>query len=675
VSGLTSRRSRWLCIAAAVLMAVVLVPNARHAATGTAHASAGAPVISVQGNQFLADGVAFVPRGFNSIALLNSQWCTEPYTAAAAQGFTPSELALAKDVWRANTLRFQVSQPMLASANGAAYAREIEQDLAPALDAGFVVIISMQDQSRACGKATPLPGAATKTAWETLVANTGLDGNPSVMFELFNEPQNSELTTPTTDPRQYTWVDWLNGGRQVAPSSGSTWTAYTPIGHQALVNHLRTDLHVPNVLIADGSRKAGHLEGLPLLQDPGSSYQIAYAAHTYYFTEGPANWDLRWGYLAATNAVIATEWNYTASACGGAAQTMAPQLLDYMKNTVNIGILGHSLDSYDDLTTGPALIPTRCGSAVGGAGSDFFNLYLATFAPAVVVPPPTGLRGTAVSGTEIDLTWTPPTLSEAALAGYDVYRNGTLLATVTGTSYADTTVQHGTSYRYSVDAFDTMWRTSARSGEVAVSTPDEPGAPTIGNASAGNAAATVRWTAPASDGGSPIVRYEIRVLNNSTGAQVGSLRTAGASATSLTVTGLANGTTYRFQVRAVNGVGASAWSASSAAVTPATVPGAPVIGTATRGASGGALTAVATWSAPSTTGGSAITGYRVLTLKMSSSSSSATVLSTTTSAVLGASVRQLSVTLATGNYRFQVVAVNAVGTSARSARSNNVVPR
>jgi hypothetical protein len=60
---------------------------------------------------------------------------------------------------------------------------------------------------------------------------------------------------------------------------------------------------------------------------------------------------------------------------------------------------------------------------------------------------------------------------------------------------------------------------------------------------------------------------------------------------------------------------------------------------------------------------------------MSSSSSSASVRSTTLSAVLGPTVRQLSLTLANGNYRFQVVAINAIGTSARSARSNNVVPR
>jgi len=60
---------------------------------------------------------------------------------------------------------------------------------------------------------------------------------------------------------------------------------------------------------------------------------------------------------------------------------------------------------------------------------------------------------------------------------------------------------------------------------------------------------------------------------------------------------------------------------------------------------------------------------------MSSSAADATVVSTTTSPILGASVRQRSFTLTAGNYRFEVVAINAVGTSPRSARSTNIVPR
>ena len=204
-----------------------------------------------------------------------------------------------------------------------------------------------------------------------------------------------------------------------------------------------------------------------------------------------------------------------------------------------------------------------------------------------------------------------------------------------------------------------------------------PGAPTIGTATPGNASATVRWTAPVDDGGSSVTGYEVRVLNSAE-QQVGALRPAGAAATSLVVTGLTNGTAYHFQVAANNSAGAGPYSGSSNTVTPsagATVPGPPIIGTPSQGALGGDLTAIARWSAPTSTGGSAITGYVVTALRMSSSAADATVLSRTDSRVLGPLVRQREFTLVAGNYRFEVVAINAIGTGPASARSANVVPR
>ena len=107
----------------------------------------------------------------------------------------------------------------------------------------------------------------------------------------------------------------------------------------------------------------------------------------------------------------------------------------------------------------------------------------------------------------------------------------------------------------------------------------------------------------------------------------------------------------------------------------ATAPGAPVIGTPSQGAVGSPLTAIARWTPPTTTGGSPITNYRVTALRMSSSAAGATVLSRTDSPLLGPGVRQRSFTLPTGNYRFEVVAINSIGTSPPSARSTNVVPR
>jgi hypothetical protein len=204
-----------------------------------------------------------------------------------------------------------------------------------------------------------------------------------------------------------------------------------------------------------------------------------------------------------------------------------------------------------------------------------------------------------------------------------------------------------------------------------------PSAPGIGTASGGNASATVRWTAPSSDGGSAVTGYSVRVLDSAE-QQVGALRPAGAAATSLVVTGLANGTPYHFAVAAINGVGIGAFSGSSNTVTPtsrASVPGPPVIGAPSQGSVGGALTAIARWTPPTSTGGSAITGYVVTALRMSSADADATVLSRVNSRVLGPLVKQREFTLTAGIYRFEVVAINAVGSSPPSARSTSITPR
>src|SRR5205807_1742141 len=132
-----------------------------------------------------------------------------------------------------------------------------------------------------------------------------------------------------------------------------------------------------------------------------------------------------------------------------------------------------------------------------------------------------------------------------------------------------------------------------------------PGVPTITGASAGQAQATVTWTAPASDGGRPLTGYTVTVTPG--GTTVDADVTGSGPATSALVGGLANGTSYTFTVHAANAVGAGTESAASNAVVPAAVPGAPAI----VNAQAGDRAATITWTAPSSDGGSAITGYTV----------------------------------------------------------------
>jgi hypothetical protein len=94
-----------------------------------------------------------------------------------------------------------------------------------------------------------------------------------------------------------------------------------------------------------------------------------------------------------------------------------------------------------------------------------------------------------------------------------------------------------------------------------------PPAPTSVSASAGNAQATVSWTAPSVLAQTPITDYLIQYSANSGSSWTTFSRSASA-ATTASVTGLTNNTAYVFRVAAITGIGTGAFSTASTAVTP-----------------------------------------------------------------------------------------------------------
>jgi len=118
---------------------------------------------------------------------------------------------------------------------------------------------------------------------------------------------------------------------------------------------------------------------------------------------------------------------------------------------------------------------------------------------------------------------------------------------------------------------------------------------------------TLSWAAPASTGGSP-VSYMI-YKGTSPGGETGTpVNGSAVTGTGYTAAGLTNGTTYYFTVVAINAAGPGPPSGEASA-TPATVPGAPVGLTATRGNAQVTLS----WAAPASTGSSPVTGYDIYT--------------------------------------------------------------
>jgi Ca2+-binding RTX toxin-like protein len=377
------------------------------------------------------------------------------------------------------------------------------------------------------------------------------------------------------------------------------------------------------------------------------------------------------GTPVAGNAQVTVNWTAPAAAANTPAVTGYVVRAFAGTTLVSTTTVGNVTSTViGSLTNGTAY--TFDVTAVNPVGPGPASARSAAVTPvAPVTAPDAPAIGTATAGNATaTVTWTAPANGGSPITGYTVERTNGATVVLTNvpvsTSFTATGLANGTAYSFRVRAVNAVGAGafSAASNTVVPVAPTAPGVPTIGTATAGNASAVVRWTPPASNGGSAIIRYDVQVLNNAN-AQVGAIRQAAGAATStLTVTGLVNGVAVHFRVRAVNAIGSGAQSGNSNTVTPITVPGAPLLVVAARGGAGNPITATITWVAPTTTGGSPITQYQITRQRLNANGSNN---GAATVSLVPGTTRQTVFTAPAGvppntNYRFTVQAVNAAGT-------------
>ena len=143
---------------------------------------------------------------------------------------------------------------------------------------------------------------------------------------------------------------------------------------------------------------------------------------------------------------------------------------------------------------------------------------------------------------------------------YNIYVDNTFVETVSESEYAVSGLTNGIAYNFEVKAMDADMVVIAASGQISATPATNPGIPAGVTAVAGNGQATISFTPPSDNGGSPITGYIVI-------ANPGNI-TASGTGTSITITGLTNGTDYTFTVKAVNSVGMSEESSPSNTVRP-----------------------------------------------------------------------------------------------------------
>lgn len=345
--------------------------------SGTTPTSAAQQVVGVSGLTMTLNGNPWLSKGVALQAFVRPLAALQADSSEAARLNARTNYGAAEftaiQSFHADTLRFQVGQPALDPSSplyDSNYLGEVVNAVKEARQAGFVVVIMMQDEAISGEpQPHPLPTAETQSDWDLLAAQFGNDRG--VIFELYNEPN-----LPATAAN---WQLWLNGGTVTGQTTPS-------IGMQALINRLRA-AGAQNVFVLDGLNLAKTLNGLPAVTDPLN--RLVYAVHPYQQgSSDESQWDAQFGTPSAAMPVWADEWSApTGLNLGLGSMTsyqVAVDLVNYLRahsiplctgafdvpRFVVQDIPGWTLTNYDNMAQ---------NTAIDGSGTLVYNDFAANY--------------------------------------------------------------------------------------------------------------------------------------------------------------------------------------------------------------------------------------------------------------------------------------------------------
>jgi len=283
-----------------------------------------------------------------------------------------------------------------------------------------------------------------------------------------------------------------------------------------------------------------------------------------------------------TSSSVTLSW--TAPRNGG--QPITDYKIEYSSNGVTWMVFADGTSTRTSATVS-GLVPgtsyrfriSAISQAGTGTSSSPTEPIIAAAAPQAPSAPTVVISGT--TGGRVIVSWTAPSNSGSVITNYEVTATGgatPIVKTITNAttlSQAFTGLSPTTNYRFTVKATNAIG-TSAASPSTSLVPAAVPAKPdSITFVSAGDGSITVRYTAPASNGGSAITGYLVQAFTPSITSAVISSCQSNATTFTCTVTGLTNGVKYEIRVFAKNIAGASTAFSKLVNVKAGAAPAAP----------------------------------------------------------------------------------------------------
>ncbi len=266
-----------------------------------------------------------------------------------------------------------------------------------------------------------------------------------------------------------------------------------------------------------------------------------------------------------------------------------------------IAALGAGVTTYSNtaLTASTKYYYRVCAYNAQGNSGYTDTASATTSAVAATVPvSPTTLVATAVSATQIDLSWTDNSTDET---GFKVERASSATGTFTEiaalgagvTTYSNTALTASTKYYYRVCAYNAQGN-SGYTNTASATTPavvtSPPVAPTVLSAKAASSTQiNLTWV----DNSTDEAGFKVDRGTSSSGAFT-EIAVLGAGVVAYSNTGLAESTTYYYRVRAYNSQGNSSYTNTASATTISAPPPPPTVKTPTTNPDGGTFNSAIT---------------------------------------------------------------------------------